>query len=47
MEVILPNGYLYYSYFAPNFLSRYFSKLLFLAANRKVIKIYQQKPDYR
>ena len=39
----LLNGYVYYSYFTPDFSDKYVSKLLFLALDRKFNKIYLQK----
>ena len=42
MEDLL-NDYFYYSCFTPKFLNRYFLELLFLADDRKINRIYQQK----
>ena len=39
----LLNGYVYYSYFTPDFSDKYVSKLLFLALDRKFNKIYLRK----
>ena len=39
----LLNGYFYYSSFISKFLNRYFQELLFVAGERKIKKMYQQK----